>query len=356
MLNYALMRSYLYNLSTDKYKGFVPDLIRAFLFFFSLLYGLLVRMLAFYRRLTAARLPCKVISVGNITLGGTGKTTLVEYIAKELRQEGRKVAILSRGYKRKYPQGLAGEASCENMGDEPYMLQKNLQGVPVIVDSDRVRGAKKALAQGVDTVILDDGFQQWGLKKDLEIVVIDAVNPFGNRYMLPRGTLREPLASLARADVFILAKTNLSGATQETKDYLSSINPRALIVESMHSPAGFYELNKGLAKPIDQAYFKNKAVALFSGIGDPDSFERLITSMGINIGLALRFEDHHHYTPADLDQIVRSSRDKEIDNIITTEKDAVRLCGLRIIFLRIELKITENEEAFLDRLHRLYRA
>jgi len=355
------MQRYLYNLATDKYKGFIPALIKAGLFVLSCIYGLSVRFLIFLYHPRAHRLNCKVISVGNITLGGTGKTSLVEYIAHYLKQEGHKVAILSRGYKRKIAQYAIRNTQYETMGDEPYMLSRSLGDTAVIVDVDRVRAARQAIGNhGTDTVILDDGFQQWKIKKDLEIVTIDATNPFGNRYLIPRGILREPLTSLGRADIFILTKTNLKPDTRGLKDFLISINPKAAIFESMHKPVWFYEMDTG--KRLSPQMLKTKTAALFSGIGDPDSFENLILSLGINIGLSFKFRDHYDYSPEDLDKIVQSAKEKNIDTIITTEKDAARLCAVRrtpyavrILVLRINLQI-KNEQGFHNRLLRLYSA
>ncbi|MFA5410567.1 MAG: tetraacyldisaccharide 4'-kinase [Candidatus Omnitrophota bacterium] len=347
------MREYLYRLATDREKGVIPGFLKFFLLILSLVYGLIIGFLAFLCRLKLSYLDCRVISVGNITLGGTGKTALVEYIARCLKEKGLRVAILSRGYKRMKP----------SMGDEPYMLSKNLGDVPVIVGADRIRGAKQAIEiHRADNLILDDGFQQWRIKKDLEIVTISATQAFGNRRVIPRGVMREPLSSLKRADVFVLTKTDLNPDTQEIKDFLKRINPPALIVESVHSTAGFYKLGES-EETLNADALKGKIAALFSGIGDPDSFESLIKRMGIGIGLSFRFPDHHNYSEKDLDNIIRESEKKNIDTVITTEKDAARLLAsspvhgrASVFVLRIELKITRNEEEFRRRLLGLRRA
>jgi tetraacyldisaccharide 4'-kinase len=362
------MLSYIYNLATDKEKGLLAAIIKLFLYLTSLIYGLVVRTLIFIYRINPCRLNCKVISVGNITLGGTGKTSLVLLIARHLKESGHKVAILSRGYKRK-------AVSPGTIGDEPYMLKANLKDIPVLVGADRVCSAKQAIADyGVDTVILDDGMQQWRIKKDLEIVTIDATAAFGNGNLIPRGILREPLTSLKRADMFVLTKINLAAGKQVTQEFLKSVNPKSLIVESAHLPLNFCRVDKpegnGLA-PFGQSHkqdeilnlniFRGKTVALFSGIGEPDSFESLIKSLGITVESHFKFRDHHNYTRVDLDNIAASARDKNIDIVITTEKDAARIRdlnfsidGLRILYLRIELKITKNEEEFGNRLLGLY--
>ena len=162
--------SFLYNLATDRSKGFPAGILKIILFILSLIYGLAVTAVMFFCWFRQYRATCKVISVGNITLGGTGKTPLVEFLARRLRDKGRRVAIVTRGYKR-CGQGPA---------DEPAMLQQKLGDIPVIIDANRRRAIKLAINKACDTVILDDGFQQWKIKKDLEIVAIDSTNPFGN--------------------------------------------------------------------------------------------------------------------------------------------------------------------------------
>lgn len=353
------LRNYFYSLATDKTNDFIADVIKFFLFILSLFYGLGVRILIFSRSIRAHRLNCKVLSVGNITLGGTGKTPLVELIARHLKESGRKVAILSRGYKRKFTGYGLRLTGYEEMGDEPSMLQKNLGDVPVIVDADRVRGADKAIRDyRADTLILDDGLQQWKIKKDLEIVAIDAVNPLGNRHLLPRGILREPLSSLKRASIFVLTKTDLSPQTQTIKDFLSSINPQAQIVESVHRPMGFYLMHQP-DKLLAIEALKGKTATLFCGIADPESFSETVVGLGINVGLFLRFPDHYAYRKKDLEDIVKKSKAKDVDAVITTEKDLARIPPgsfsreINFFVLRIALQITSNEKEFIDRIQRI---
>ncbi len=362
------MQDYLYNLATDKVRGLIPAAIKLFLFILSIIYGLAVRILIFFELISPRRLNCKVISIGNITLGGTGKTSLVEYIARYLKNQGHKVAILTRGYKRRItqyairlPAGRQGNTQYETMGDEPYMLAKNLGDTPVLVGEDRIRAAHQAIDnEQADTVVLDDGFQQWRIKKDLEIVTIDATNPFGNCHLIPRGILRQPLSSLGRADVFVLTKTNLVPNIKDTRDFLAHINPKALIFESIHQPLGFYKIDEP-NELLSLEIFKGKSAALFSGIGDPDSFEKIIKNLGIKIGLSLRFRDHYNYNQEDLDEIIKISKDKNIDLIITTQKDAVRISNLQLItynlqllVLRIGIKIIKDEDKLHNRLLKLY--
>ena len=346
------MRKYLYNLVTDKKKGFFASLVKFLLLLASFIYGALIRGLSLFFSLKPVRLNCKVISIGNITLGGTGKTSLVEFISRYLGDKGHRLAVLSRGYKK-----ISGA-----MGDEPAMLLKHLGDIPVIVDKDRVRSGQRAIKEyGADTVILDDGLQQWRLKKDLEIVTISASQGLGNRHMLPRGILREPLSALKRADIFILTKTGFTGDLDKIKFTLNKINPVAPVLESMHIPLGFYAIDKpqDLLSP---DYLKGKPAALFSGIGEPDAFTSLIRGLGVDIGPDLKFSDHYNYTEEDLADIVVKTRAAGLGIIVTTAKDASRLSDtdleifgeLQLLVLRIALKITKNEEQLITRLLSLY--
>jgi len=321
---------------------------------FSLVYGLVVFILIVFYRLRPARINCKVISVGNITLGGTGKTSLVEYLADKLSQKGNKVAVLSRGYKRD-----ARLSGMRGMGDEPQMLQRKLPGIPVLVDKKRLRAASRAIKDyAVDTLILDDGLQQWRIFKDLEIVTINAQDPFGNFRLLPAGFLREPLSGLARADIFVLTQVKPGKDTSGITARLKHFNHRALIVESSHKPVGFSDLNKP-DELLGPDNFKGKPAVVFSGIGSPQVFEDTIRSLGVNIMEALRFADHHDYTQADLDVIIECARQRNPGAIITTEKDAVKIARLkfdqaRIFSLNIKLSIIKNEAEFDRRLFKLF--
>ncbi|OGX18828.1 MAG: tetraacyldisaccharide 4'-kinase [Omnitrophica WOR_2 bacterium RBG_13_44_8b] len=355
------MKDYLYNLATDKDMSLFGSCIKFFLLLVSLLYGLIVRILILFYRFYPYILKCTVISVGNITLGGTGKSSLVEFIARNLKQQGHTVAVLTRGYRRLTEQDNLKGAPHEEMGDEPYMLQEKLSGIPVIVDSDRIKAGIRAIRDyDADTVILDDGMQQWKIKKDLEIITINATCPLGNGHLLPRGILREPISSLRRADIFILTKTNLSPDNEKIKYFLNGLNPGALILESIHKPVALYKAAKP-AEPLGLNFLEGKPVTLFCGIGDPDSFENLIKSIGANVGLCFKFTDHHNYTGTDLDGIIEASRKKNIRTVVTTEKDAARLdeselgrLGEEILVLRIEQSI-KDEQRFFDRLFKLYR-
>ncbi|MFC1508179.1 tetraacyldisaccharide 4'-kinase [Candidatus Omnitrophota bacterium] len=322
--------------------------MRILLIPFSFLYYLAILLRGFfYSRgiLKRHSLGAKVISVGNITWGGTGKTPAVLFIAERLMKEGHNPAILIRGYGK----------------DEQVLLSRLApQRVPVIVGKDRVKSGREAIARHlIDTILLDDGFQYRRLKRDLDIVCIDATNPFGNRCLIPAGSMREGLASLKRADIFLFTKTDLVKGQNKVKKLevvLKKINPDALIVKSIHSPSYFYKLSN--EQLVDIETLRNKNIALLSAIGNPRSFEKTILNMGLRSKKHFIFRDHHQYKDKELKKIEGYCAKNNIAVVITTEKDAVKLQNtryrVRYMALRIELKITQNEQRFFDRLSGIY--
>ncbi|MFH0918092.1 MAG: tetraacyldisaccharide 4'-kinase [Candidatus Omnitrophota bacterium] len=349
-----LARNYLYDLVTGKIKGPRGVFLRGCLLVLSQIYGLAVVILASLYRIRPLRLGAKVISVGNITLGGTGKTTLVEYLSAKLSLAGNRIAVLSRGYKRN-----SQRPGAQGLGDEPAMLAKKFPSVRVVVDKNRIRAAQTAIRNyAADILILDDGLQQWKILKDLEIVTIDAGNPFGNYRMLPAGFLREPLSALKRADIFVLTQVfpgqELDGLTAKLK----RINSRALIVESRHEPVGFSRLDQA-DELLDLPLLKGKPVAIFSGIGNPDGFGNCVNGLGIKVVKSFRFADHHDYSRADILRITAEAKENHLEAVITTRKDAVKIreLGIKdtgILVLEIKLSITKNEAEFNRRLLKLY--
>ncbi|MCM8800950.1 MAG: tetraacyldisaccharide 4'-kinase [Candidatus Omnitrophica bacterium] len=356
-----MLKDYLYNLATDKKKGILACFLKSILLPLSFFYGLVIKVLIFLSYLRQKYLNCKVISVGNITLGGTGKTSLVELIAYYLKNKGYRIAIISRGYKRRWSSPIISPAPFNKMGDEPYMLSQKLKDVKVIVDKDRIRAIKTAIKDYmVDVVILDDGLQQWRIGKDLEIVTINSLVPFGNRFLLPRGILRQPLSSLKDVDIFVLSYANFSTHKEQLKSFLRKINPFCLIVEAIHEVLGFYRLNEP-ERILNPLFFKDKPVVLFSGIGNPDAFEATVKATGVKVKLSFRFPDHYAYRSSDLEYILKEAKSNHIDTIITTEKDAVRFSGLElkdykanIYVVLVRLKITQDEEGFFSRLLRIF--
>jgi len=361
------MKKEIYLLATDKLNGLMPRIFKGILFSLSLIYGLCIRVILFcYKRdiFKSQKLDCKVISIGNITLGGTGKTPLVEFLAKYLNQKGYKVGILSRGYKR--DADLAQDTGYKYLGDEPSMLALNNPDIPIGVDKNRINKGKELVDKhGLDIILLDDAFQHWRLRRDLDIVTIDGTRPFGNKYLIPRGILREPLSSLKRADVFMITKSD-AGDTEEIENALKNINPHAVFAESVYRPMYFYDINqiglKTRQTTIPFSGIEDKDVCLLCSIANPEYFQRMIINIGLNPVLRFYFMDHYEYKKQDLETLFHSCFKKKITTILTTEKDAVKLKGLidnlgssaRILVLRVEFEITKNEEAFFERLSSIY--
>jgi tetraacyldisaccharide 4'-kinase len=304
--------------------------------------------------LKAEELKCRVICVGNITSGGTGKTPAVRLLAGKLRQEGLRVAIISRGYKGSLGGRLEVVAdeqqvmrSAAEVGDEPHLLARQLPGVPVIVGKQRYRAGQYAyLRFNPQVIILDDGYQHLKLARQVNIVLIDATCPFGNHYLLPRGTLREPLAALSRAQVFLLTKTDLVEDTSSIISTLKRYNPSAPVITSIHQPVGLSGPGGNNSQPLE--WLKGKKVVCFCGIGEPASFGKLLRNLGAEILEQVNFPDHYSYTQNDLKRLEERAMELGAEALITTEKDGVRLSdytpgSLPLMLLGIELKITADK-------------
>ena len=297
--------------------------------------------------LKAHKLDCKVISVGNITWGGTGKTPSVLFISEELLKRNSKFAILIRGYGK----------------DETSLLSRLKGNIPIIVGRDRVKNGLEAIKKhSVGTILLDDGFQYRNLKRDLDIVCIDATNPFGNNLLIPVGSMRENSSSLKRADIFLITKSDLvkDGKTlNDLRKKLVRINPKAVVVESNHGFQDLYEVYN--EKIIDIKALRDKEVILLSAIGSPHSFEKTVLNQNLKINKHFIFRDHHNYKKKDLEKIENYCKKRNIKTVITTEKDAIKLKSMsyklkdiNFVVFRIKLYITQNEEGFFDRLFGIY--
>jgi tetraacyldisaccharide 4'-kinase len=258
------------------------------------------------------KVSARVISIGNITWGGTGKTPLVIKIARELSEGGKKVAVLTRGYGR----------------DEIKEMRKNLPNVPVIVGRDRVHSAKEAIAKHQSEVLLlDDGFQHLRLERDLDVVMLNAAEPFGPGGLIPMGTLREPLENLARADLFVLSKCDVGSKNVHwIRQKLNAIKPNALIFEAVHKPVALKDPVRG--RTLAPQELRGRRIAALSGIGDPYSFEKTAEMLGAEVAFAARYEDHHAFSMDDLLSFVRKARHMGLKETVTTEKDYMRLEAL----------------------------
>lgn len=279
-------------------------------------------------------LPCFVISVGNITVGGTGKTPTTQMLASFLQRQGLRVVVLNRGYRSTIKDKIAVVSdgkqvylSSQEAGDEAYMLAQSLPGVPVMIGVDRAASGQYAVDNlGAQVLILDDGYQFWKLKRDLNIVLIDVSNPFSNGYVLPRGLLREPLKHLDRADLFLLSKSDYS--TREEKDKVKAVlrrlNDKAPILETDYAPSYLKEYHSGRVIR-DFTLLQDKKVLALSGLSNPGYFEKMIGSCRISELAVLRYPDHHNYSLEDMEEIAVVFKEKGLDLIITTEKDAVSI-------------------------------
>jgi tetraacyldisaccharide 4'-kinase len=313
-------------------------LILAPLCLLSFFYGLAVRVrLYLYARgiFRARSLPCKVVSVGNITLGGTGKTPLVCLLAEMIQARGHRVAILSRGYKGNFRGPFALVADGEKIlmdarqaGDEPYLLAEKLRGVPVIVGRERWSSGKYAVEQfQSEILILDDGFQHLPLKRDLNLLLIDSSSPFGNGCLFPRGALREPLGQLSRADAIILTKVGQSANIKYLKRKLEKIlEGHPLFFQVDYAPGEIWLYEKKESLPLES--LKGKKILAFSGLAKPDSFQKTLFGLGAEIVEFQTFPDHYWYDQKDAAKLWARAEELGVNALVTTEKDLVRMKGL----------------------------
>lgn len=367
------LQVYLYKLVHGEKRGLLAAVILGVLRVMSFIYGMGVQCkLALYRWgvLQRHKLPCKVISLGNITVGGTGKTPTAQRLAALIRDKGYRVVILNRGYRAGW-KGQVGVVSdgrkiymtVTEAGDEAYLLAKSLPGVPVVIGRNRsITGDYAVQYLNAEVIILDDGYQHWQLERDLDIVLIDTINVFGNNFLLPRGTLREPLTNLDRANAFLLTKVDQSTdiARDAIRETVRKYNSEALIIESTHTPRCFIEIEewyKGVrpeAVPLD--VIKGCSVLPFSAIGNPSSFEQTITDLEGKIVDAVRYPDHHDYTMAEMQVIMQKAVDNNAEALITTDKDAVKIPAefihserpLPVYVLSIEVRFHDGYEELMD--------
>jgi tetraacyldisaccharide 4'-kinase len=352
-------------------------IMRAFLLGGSKLFQVAVkarRWLYNVRIFRDSTLGVQVIAIGNLTVGGTGKTPVVEKFARELRDAGRNVAILSRGYRSKpkpvhewllnkillredttpprvVSDGKSLLLDSEMAGDEPHMLASNLKDVVVLVDKDRVKSGRYAIEKfGCDTLLLDDGFQYWHLQgRRHDVVLVDRQQPFGNEYLLPRGTLREPPSHLARANTIFITKSD--GQTGELRRRLAQFNSTAAVIECVHHPLYLEDVFSGQRHQLE--ILKGRKVASLSGIAQPESFEQSLVKLGAELVYSKRFADHHRFTQQEILNAINRGKKRQAELIITTQKDAVRFPkldrrDLPILFMRVEIKIVSGADDFRD--------
>jgi tetraacyldisaccharide 4'-kinase len=363
--------------TSEDRRGTRAAVVRGLLYVCSILFQVVVqarRVLYNVRIFRDSTLGVQVIAIGNLTVGGTGKTPVVEKFARELRDQGRTVAILSRGYRSKptplhirlinkvllrddttpprvVSDGRSLLLDSEMAGDEPYMLASNLKDVVVLVDKDRVKSGRYAIEKfGCDTLLLDDGFQYWKIRgRRQDVVLIDRQQPFGNERLLPRGSLRELPSQLSRASVIFITKSD--GKTEELRQRIGQLNPEAGIIECIHHPLYLEDVFTAQRSGLET--LQGRKVAALSGIAQPESFEQSLVQLGADLVYAKRFADHHRFTQQEILNTINRGKKRQAEAIITTQKDAVRFPkldrrDLPIYFMRVEIKILSGADDFRD--------
>ena len=318
----------------------------------SLLYGAVTRTrLSLYRRGTfhTTKLDRPVISIGNITTGGTGKTPLVEYVARTLASQGKKVCILTRGYGRKDPHlqaivsdGYGVLASPSEAGDEPYLLATKLTGLAAVISSaDRIAAGHEAIKDfGTDCFVLDDGFQHLRLARDLNVVTIDATNPWGGGRLLPHGRLRESVEGMSRVDCVVITRCDQVESVDALREEIAQLTSGKPIFESQMRLVRVSLLKNGgenLAPPA--------RIGAFCAVGNPASFFNLLRQAGYETAVERAFPDHYVYSQDEIDAIIRLARDAGADVLVTTAKDAVKL---RTLSFSLPCYVVEIEIAIDD--------
>ena len=374
----ANFQTYFIDLVHDKeVRGISRRLIMGVFYVFSLIYEQLVNLkLTMYRWGWAKkeRLDCYVISLGNVTVGGTGKTPTAQHLAREISDMGYRVAILNRGYRAKWrgevgivSDGRTLKMDAETAGDEAFMLAKHLPNVPVLIGAQRAVTGRYAIEHfGAEVAILDDGYQHWQLARDMDILLVDAVNGFGNGYLLPRGTLREPLSHIDRADVCLMTKVDQAapGAIAHIWETFRSYNQDGLVLESIHQPRQFVRLSDWYediaAGGVPVTEMEGKKVLAVSAIGNPASFEQTLADLGIEMVESMRYPDHHDYGERDMAEVLYRAETLGVEAIVITEKDAVKVPGdvvrakwrIPMYVISVEVTLQKGREEFFYELKR----
>ena len=377
------LEAYFLAVVSNRLHGPLHSAFRSLLSGLSRLYSAIMdlRLYFFEHRIARSKeLGCQVISIGNLTVGGTGKTPVVEIFARALQQNGRRVAILSRGYRKKElplsrkilnvltfrapeaePPRVVSDGKSLLLdsamgGDEPYMLASHLPSVCVVTDKDRVKSGRYAIQKlGCDTLILDDGFQYLRLKHRIDIVLVDATNPFDNGRVLPRGLLRESVRHLRRATFIFITKSSGDGSP-ELRARIRELNAHAEIAECRHTPRDFTDVYTGETHGL--SFLQGKKISAVSGIAAPRGFEESLERLGAEIVARRRFPDHHRYTQQEILDVINEARSRGASLVVTTEKDAVRFPKIErrdvpVHFLRITIELLSGAEDFNQLIQRI---
>jgi tetraacyldisaccharide 4'-kinase len=341
-------------------KGAVPSVLRGFLGGAARLYDaglesyLAAETMGIRKR---ERLPIPVVSIGNLTVGGTGKTPMTVKLCGKLREKGVRLAILSRGHggssqETRVVSDTEGRMllSPRDAGDEPVMLARSCSKIPVIVGKDRYQSGREALRRWpLDLLVLDDGFQYWQLARDLDIVLLDSVLPFDNGYPLPRGLLREPKRHLSRGHIAVITRADRLDAAGKTAiiEEIHAIKPNMPIFFASHKPISLIPVT-GSSDPAPLSALFDKPIVALSGIAQPQSFLDTLKSAGYRIAGSLKYDDHHNYTVEDIKTATDTAEGSGAEAIVMTEKDSVKWpeyeTKIPIYALRIEMSIEKEAE------------
>ena len=338
--------------------------------------GVLAAVAGGYRGLLGARdwlytrgllhshaLDCPVVSIGNLTVGGTGKTPAVELAVRTLVDLGHRPGVLSRGYGRRGSgvQVVADAASirldADEAGDEPFLLARRLPGVPVVVGPNRYEAGRLARARfGITAAVLDDGFQHRTLARNLEIIMARAVTPWGNGRLLPGGPLREPLDGLGRANLIVATGARSLEDAPEVTATVARIAPAVPVLTAVHVPTECFESRAMQFVPVSE--LAGARVVAFAGIGSPTGFRRTLGETAVVVVHFEEFADHHWYTRDDLERLQRRAAEARAHGLVTTEKDWVRLRALPALkrplyVLSVRLALTSGEDAWRAAFERL---
>ena len=308
--------------------------------------------------LHSKKLPCKVVSIGNIVAGGTGKTPMTIWVAQAIYNQGQRVVVLSRGYGGRMEDGggVVSDGNAilkghEDAGDEPYLMANLLDGIPVVVGSNRYDMGRIAMERfKPDVIVLDDAYQHIRLMRDLNIVLLDSRSPVGNGHVMPRGLLREPVSALTRADIVVYTRCPPDGQPKEST-YMPLRQPA---FRTTHTPvirkigAGNGSMFNGVK---DISVLSTKRVVAFAGLAENTQFFDQLQQVGCVVCRAVCFADHHQYTPKDLEQIATMARREHVDALVTTSKDFVKIqtyngWPVELVVVDVAIQVLENEQLF----------
>jgi len=325
--------------------------------FLSFIYGSLVAVRNFFYEaniISTKTLKCKIISIGNLTVGGSGKTPTVEYLSKLLQTKGHKVGILSRGYKRKskstviVTDGINKPKSWEDVGDEPYLLAHKLENIPIVVGASKYKAGCMMIEKfQPDVILIDDGFQHLSLYRDLDIVLVNSKEIKSDHKLIPSGRLREPLSNLNRADLIIITKSNINQPSNYLINQIKSFN-RPIIYNELQIVS---LLQNGSNESNELNIIANKKVYLFSALGDNESFRKIMEKTDAKVVGHSEYPDHYHYTLEDLNGIEQKAKKSNAECLITTEKDLVKINfqDSKINIYAVRMKMIFKPENLFDK-------